>query len=91
MVKKNQRLVELNDGIRLLVTDRGTPDYGTRFTADVYSADGRYCGSLGSNDNDHGATTLDSMDDFATEARLEQFAAEFDQCILKALSAAAGR
>ncbi len=45
--KKERRLVELTDGIRLVITDHGL-DYGNRFTADVYAANGNYCGSLGS-------------------------------------------
>jgi hypothetical protein len=35
--RKKQRLVDLNEGIRLVITDHGL-DYGNRFTAD------RLCG-----------------------------------------------
>ena len=45
--RKKQRLVDLNEGIRLVITDHDL-DYGNRFTADVYAADGKCCGSLGS-------------------------------------------
>lgn len=75
--RKKQRLVDLNECIRLVITDHGL-DYGNRFTADVYAADGKCCGSLGSGsdfDEDPG----------------EHFAAEYDLCILKALSASAGK
>jgi hypothetical protein len=77
--KKKRRLVELSNGIRLVITDHGL-DYGNRFTADVYPADGNCCGSLGSD-----------FDSVRKEARAEHFAAEYDQCMLKALSAKAGK
>lgn len=76
--KNNQRrLVDLGNGVRLVIIDHGLLDYGSRFTAEVYAADGSCSGSL-KNENhfdDHG----------------EHFAAEYDQCILKALSAKAGK
>jgi len=88
--KKNQRLIELSDSVQLLVTDHGL-DYGYRFTAEVYSATGRYCGSLGMTGNHSGEAGLDSFDDLRCEARTEQFAARYDQCILKARAASAGK
>jgi hypothetical protein len=75
--RREQRLVELGNGVRLIVTDHGL-DYGNRFTADVYSADGKCCGSLGS-ESDFG------------RGFGEYFAAEYDKCVLKALSATAGK
>ncbi|MGA8441859.1 MAG: hypothetical protein WB762_15215 [Candidatus Sulfotelmatobacter sp.] len=74
--RKKQRLVNLSEGIRLVITDHGL-DYGNRFTADVYAADGKCYGSLGTGSNS----------DEDPEARVEHFAAEYDLCILKALSA----
>jgi hypothetical protein len=65
-------------------------DYGNRFTAEVYSADGIHCGSLGGGSDNSGGATLKSTDN-VLEDRAEHFAAEFDKCILKALAAAAGK
>jgi hypothetical protein len=86
---KKRRLVEINQGtVRLVVIDHDL-DYGNRFTADIFSADGTYCGSLGSGryyDDDPGAAMLgEVIDDVGGEARVEHFAAEYEQCILRAL------
>ncbi len=91
---KKQRLLDLNDGIRLVITDQGL-DYGNRFTAVVYAADGKCCGSPGSGsdfDEDPGAAPLKQfIDNARKESEVEHFAAEYDLCILKALSASAGK
>ena len=85
---KKQRLVECKAGIRLVITDHGL-DYGNRFTAEVYAADGKCCGSLGSADYPARERFVD--DTTSKKARKEHFAAAYDLCILKALSAGPGR
>ena len=72
--REKQRHVDLSDGIRLVLTDHGL-DYGNRFTAEAYAADGKCCGSLGN----------------GTDSDEEHLAAEYDLCILRALSASAGK
>ncbi|MGA8273179.1 MAG: hypothetical protein WB919_16575 [Candidatus Sulfotelmatobacter sp.] len=85
MVGNNkQLLVEFREGIRLVITDHGL-DYGSRFTAEVYAADGKCCGSLGSADYAARGRFID--DAVSPQARVEHFAAAYDLCILKALSA----
>jgi hypothetical protein len=81
---KKQLLVDFREGIRLVITDHGL-DYGTRFTAEVYAADGKCCGSLGSADYSARERFID--DGSSKKARIDHFAAAYDLCILKALSA----
>ena len=81
---KKQLLVDFREGIRLVITDHDL-EYGNRFTAEVYAADGRCCGSLGSADYSARERLID--DGSSKKTRMERFAAAYDLCILKALSA----
>ncbi len=87
---KNQFLVQLNDGIQLLVTDHGLP-YAQRYTAEVYSVDERSCGSLGTSGTRIDDADSESFNDLGRQGRAERFAAEYDQRILKAMAASAGK